>query len=125
ADSQTAGHTRAVALGFLADALNGEERFAEAFDAYVGENEEFRKLHEPRFANQPRFKDTITEWKDGFAKTDAANWQSTPRSESDADAPRQHVFLLGFLRSGTTLLEQVLASHSDLVHLEERPTFAE
>jgi tetratricopeptide (TPR) repeat protein len=36
-------------------------------------------------------------------------------------APREHVFLLGFPRSGTTLLEQVLAGHPDIVTLEERP----
>ena len=38
-----------------------------------------------------------------------------------ADAPREHVFLLGFPRSGTTLLEQVLGTHPDVVNLEERP----
>lgn len=36
-------------------------------------------------------------------------------------APREHVFLLGFPRSGTTLLEQVLAVHPEVVTLEERP----
>lgn len=35
-----------------------------------------------------------------------------------------HVFLLGFPRSGTTLLEQVLAAHPDVVTLEEAPTLA-
>jgi hypothetical protein len=38
-----------------------------------------------------------------------------------AGAPRRHVFLVGFPRSGTTLLELVLASHPDVVTLEERP----
>src|SRR5258705_8285789 len=33
-----------------------------------------------------------------------------------------HVFLLGFPRSGTTLLEQVLASHPQVEALEERET---
>lgn len=37
-------------------------------------------------------------------------------------AVRTHVFLLGFPRSGTTLLENVLASHPDVATLEERPT---
>ncbi|MBV9044662.1 MAG: sulfotransferase, partial [Alphaproteobacteria bacterium] len=41
------------------------------------------------------------------------------------DGPRQHVFLYGFLRSGTTLLEQVLATHPDIVALEERETFGD
>jgi len=39
--------------------------------------------------------------------------------------PREHVFLIGFPRSGTTLLEQVLASHRDVVALEEKPTLNE
>jgi hypothetical protein len=38
---------------------------------------------------------------------------------------REHVFLVGFPRSGTTLLEQVLASHPDVVALEEQDTLAE
>jgi tetratricopeptide (TPR) repeat protein len=40
---------------------------------------------------------------------------------ADPGAPRAHVFLVGFPRSGTTLLELVLASHPDVVTLEERP----
>ena len=41
--------------------------------------------------------------------------------EAAANAPREHVFLLGFPRSGTTLLEAVLGSHPDIVTLEEKP----
>jgi hypothetical protein len=33
-----------------------------------------------------------------------------------------HVFLTGFSRSGTTLIESVLGAHPDVVHLEERDT---
>jgi hypothetical protein len=36
-----------------------------------------------------------------------------------ARATRQHVFLIGFPRSGTTLLEKALSSHPDIVSLEE------
>ncbi len=38
---------------------------------------------------------------------------------------REHVFLMGFPRSGTTLLEQILASHKSITALEERPTLHE
>ena len=38
---------------------------------------------------------------------------------------REHVFVTSFPRSGTTLLEQVLASHPDIVALEEQPTLSE
>jgi Flp pilus assembly protein TadD len=42
-------------------------------------------------------------------------------SSEDADGP---VFLVGFPRSGTTLLDQVLDSHPEVVVLEERPLVA-
>jgi tetratricopeptide (TPR) repeat protein len=45
----------------------------------------------------------------------------TDKPAATPGAPRRHVFLVGFPRSGTTLLELVLASHPDVVTLEERP----
>ena len=48
------------------------------------------------------------------------------RAAAGADpAVRGHAFLLGFPRSGTTLLEQALAGHPNVVALEEAPTLAE
>ena len=38
--------------------------------------------------------------------------------------PKAHVFLVGFPRSGTTLLENVLAAHPDVVTLEEKDCLA-
>lgn len=53
----------------------------------------------------------------------ADEWRSLPRFPA-ADASPSHVFLLGFPRSGTTLLEQVLAAHPRVSTLEEEPTLA-
>ncbi|HUO22210.1 MAG TPA: sulfotransferase [Caulobacteraceae bacterium] len=55
-----------------------------------------------------------------YADGDAALWRAAP-GESGGPAAG-HVFLVGFPRSGTTLLEQALAGHPDVVALEERPT---
>jgi hypothetical protein len=50
-----------------------------------------------------------------FRHADANAWRGTaPPGE------RTHVFLVGFPRSGTTLLGQVLASHPDVQTMEER-----
>ncbi|MDY6839505.1 MAG: sulfotransferase [Thermodesulfobacteriota bacterium] len=38
---------------------------------------------------------------------------------------RQPVFLVGFPRSGTTLVDQILAAHSSVRTIEEKPTLAE
>ncbi len=53
----------------------------------------------------------------------------TPSAQIASDfaknGAREHVFLMGFPRSGTTLLEQILASHRSITALEERPTLHE
>jgi hypothetical protein len=51
-----------------------------------------------------------------------ADKESAPADESGAAG---HVFLVGFPRSGTTLLENVLASHPDVNTLEERDTLGD
>jgi hypothetical protein len=43
----------------------------------------------------------------------------------DAGMPVKHVFMVGFPRSGTTLLEQVLDSHSAVATTGERVTLEE
>ena len=58
-----------------------------------------------------------------FDRIAADGW---PAAAPLADGhPPDPVFILGFPRSGTTLLEQVLAGHPDLAPLEEAPTLAE
>jgi tetratricopeptide (TPR) repeat protein len=47
-----------------------------------------------------------------------------PSLPAISGAAETHVFLLGFPRSGTTLLEQVLAAHPRVGTLEEAPTLA-
>jgi Sulfotransferase family len=54
---------------------------------------------------------------DYFASADAALWRAAPPTDGGAIT---HVFLVGFPRSGTTLLEQVLASHPDVMAMDER-----
>ena len=56
--------------------------------------------------------------KDYIGAADPGPWAQVDLSDK-GDAER-HVFLLGFPRSGTTLLEQVLASHPQVVTLDER-----
>ena len=118
------GQTRAVMLGFLADALDGQDRIAEAFDAYAAANEEHRRLYEAGLTGQARSAGLLAQL---TAAVEQSPRQSAPLTAQQpaANTPREHVFLLGFLRSGTTLLEQVLATHPDIVALEERETFSD
>jgi tetratricopeptide (TPR) repeat protein len=54
-----------------------------------------------------------------------AGWSAlpAPRPESERRAPP--VFLVGFPRSGTTLLDQILDAHPDVQVLEEKPVLRE
>jgi hypothetical protein len=50
-------------------------------------------------------------------------WRTIPEeTDEDRTGVAGHVFLMGFPRSGTTLLEQVLAAHPEVFALDEAPT---
>ena len=112
---------RALALGQLGDALDAQDRAAEAFDAYSQSNSLFREEARPRFEAPGRA--TVPEtlaWLNAWAERRPPGLQA-PSPTPPARRPA-HVFLLGFPRSGTTLIESALAAHPDVVSLEERDT---
>ncbi len=113
---------KAMALGQLADVLDILDKPAQAFDAYTASNAVFRDALASRFA-APGL-DTVADvvnWLISWAEDlDAERW--IVDADADDSGPRHHVFLLGFPRSGTTLMESFLAAHPDVVSLEERET---
>jgi hypothetical protein len=56
---------------------------------------------------------------DYFERAQAQDWKPGAVADEDPSGTRGHVFLLGFPRSGTTLLEVILEGHPDVVSLEE------
>ncbi len=115
----------AMAFSLLGDALDAEDRPAEAFAAYAEGNALFRREAASRFAapGVPTVSETLTDLSDWAANLDPAAWRPTGNA-AGASPAAGHVFLLGFPRSGTTLIESVLACHPDVVSLEERNTLA-
>ncbi len=63
-----------------------------------------------------RFVDVVGKMAATFTKPWVSTWTETPPPEEPAP-----VFLIGFPRSGTTLLDQILDSHPGLATVEERP----
>ncbi|MGH6878406.1 MAG: sulfotransferase, partial [Rhizomicrobium sp.] len=120
-ETHTDEQTRALALGLLGDALDGQDRREAAFEAYAAKNDILRNLYKERFEGELRPLNRVQRLIAAVAETGMA--QSAEAAPAPSPA-RQHIFLLGFMRSGTTLLEQVLASRSDVESLEERETFA-
>lgn len=120
ADRATPPFDHSFALSLKGDLCHTQKRYAEAFAAYTRSNEERRRLFAANFTRD----DGVTAYNysrwlyDYFSKADT-NWQvaSKPRP---ASAVRGHTFLIGFPRSGTTLLENILATNPAIVSLEEK-----
>jgi Tfp pilus assembly protein PilF len=106
---------------FLADALDGLGRPKEAMAAYIAANRELRSVQVRALEGVELGLATCRRITPYFEAARPADWQGAPET-GHPGGEIGHVFLVGFPRSGTTLLEQVLASHSDFVALEEKPT---
>ncbi len=113
---------RANALNVLGDAFDRLDRTGDAFRAYQAAKSEFAAVHAGQFAAEREthraFIDRIGA---SLARTATDNW-AIPTPEPIAGAAAKHIFLLGYPRSGTTLVENILASLPDVLALEERPT---
>jgi tetratricopeptide (TPR) repeat protein len=115
---------RAEAELLAGEALDGLGRPAEAFAAFTRGKGALRALYATRAAGREGEAEKLGRLAAWFAAADPAPWRTAPAAAPDPDRPG-HAFLLGFPRSGTTLLEQALAGHPDLASLEEAPTLAE
>lgn len=109
---------------YRADALDGQNRTSEAFDAYREGNSLLRSLAQAQFEapNAERPVSLITRLEREFGHIPGDAWLSASQTNNEA---AQHIFVLGFPRSGTTLLGQILASHPLVETLEEWPALSE
>ncbi len=110
------GDDRVVALGLLGDALDRLDAADEAFEAYSQANARFAEAHAG--PNAPPVHLHMVESVDAaLAAIDPAAL-SGPAPADDGEAAR-HIFLIGYPRSGTTLVEQVLLTAPGVDALEE------
>lgn len=120
ADQRLTPHQRALVQGQLGDVLDAQDLPAEAFQAYAACNMGLWRAYAPVHGQGISALDFARAMIAEVEAVPADAWTSSPKPP--ADGPKAHVFLLGFPRSGTTLLEQVLASHPEVEALEERET---
>ena len=114
-DSRAGPLDRARATGLLADVFDATGRYAEAFEVYEVCNRDLAAIHR-RFANSNvlGYTGALTA---AIEKLDPNVWLQIPDALPDRAAG--HVFLLGFPRTGTTLVEVVLDGNPSVVSLEE------
>ncbi len=117
---------RAEAHLLLGEAAGEQGDRATAFAAAIAGKTLLRNLyaglagsHEREAAKSLR----LARW---WGAAPEAAWQAAPSAVPyHASGASGHAFILGFPRSGTTLVEQVLAGHDRAVVLEEAPTLGE
>jgi Flp pilus assembly protein TadD len=111
---------RSIAEGLAADAFDALGRTDEAFRAYSASTATRRSIFRAKYEGHGEGARSTAERLASYFR-DCPPWQPKPARTSD----RTHVFLVGFPRSGTTLLEQVLAAHPDVESMEERACLAD
>jgi tetratricopeptide (TPR) repeat protein len=114
-------HERAVALSALGDVLDQSGEPDAAFAAYDQGARILRGLYAPRFTGTEATSALAARLDESLAGMDKAKWRRGAPTP-DATGPKKHIFLLGFPRSGTTMLGQALAGHPDVLTLDERST---
>ena len=119
---RTSPQPRAQAHRLAGQALEKLDRRGEAFAQFAASAAIFRDLYAETCAGPEPLAglDLCQTLLKGYEAAEPQLWRGTGGASSSPAAG--HVFMLGFPRSGTTLLEQVLAGHPDVVALEERPT---
>lgn len=98
--------------------LEGVGRYDEAFKAYVQMNEVFSK-------DVPRAEENAANYRNLVrtrCEATTEEWASRWRPETRKDPRPSPVFLFGFPRSGTTLLDTMLMGHPSIEVLEEEAT---
>lgn len=103
-------------------ALDQLGRADAAYAAFSRAQEQFRTLHETGLGPRETHRALIERITAELCRVPPAAWSS--QGQPAAGTGRDPVFLLGYPRSGTTLVENILASLPGVQALEERPTLA-
>ena len=115
---------RSIVIGLIGDLNDAANRPAEAFAAYTASNAELKALNKDRFETpgQETALERVERLIRWFEKADLGPWRQAPATRPSPGDPKTHIFLVGFPRSGTTLLENILLAHPQVVSLEEKDT---
>lgn len=105
----------------LGQLLEGAGRFDEAFAAYSKMNDIFLEDQTDPEARAARYRDMICQGRDIVTQDWVRGW----RDEAQRDDRPAPVFLVGFPRSGTTLLDTILMGHPRIEVLEEEPALGQ
>lgn len=110
---------RRVIHGELGQVYDRLGEAADAFDHFVAQNAAATEQLDAQGLDKQTYMNQVQELKAAFTPDWVASWDKVdPAALTDVPAP---VFLVGFPRSGTTLLDQFLDAHDQISVIEEQP----
>jgi tetratricopeptide (TPR) repeat protein len=124
ADPEASRANLAEILLLLGDALDGLGEHAAAFEAYTKGKAQLRERYVDEY-EQPGQLSARELAEEAMTRFSARGGLSRTWQNVEPGPARRHVFLMGFPRSGTTLLEHMLESHPQIACLGEMPTILE
>lgn len=112
---------RSIAWNQLGQCLQGQEEWDEAFKAFSESNRILKKHHKGARPDPhgPHGLQTLARINDWLKGKPIADWKTPAGRDAGGIA-----FLVGFPRSGTTLLDRMLCAHPDIEVLEEKSLFS-
>jgi len=113
---------RSIAWNQLGQSLEGEGDWDEAYNAF-SESNQILATHHPGSRPDPRSPhglQTIARIQTWLKENPIADWNTPAEPDTGGIA-----FLVGFPRSGTTLLDRMLSAHPDIEVLEEKSLFSQ
>lgn len=94
--------------GLLGDVLDAACRYDEAFEAYTACNEVLLRRHAGRYASALQYARELGAWVENSCARDG-RWGRP--AAAGTSPPWKHIFVLGFPRSGATLIDLALEGH--------------
>lgn len=108
---------KAAYFGLLGKTCDRLGRFEEAFSAFEQQNELAKASEEAKKFNADGYLNSIQMRKNSWTTDVEPNWVRPAAGSSQASP----TFMVGFPRSGTTLLDTILRSHREIGVVEEKP----
>lgn len=118
------GHQRSIAAGVLGRVQEKLGDYSAAYESYALSKRDFAEVHAAMAAgrhDQTRFVEGVLSGLEALGPGGLGG----ALAETPDRAITPHIFLLGYPRSGTTLVENVLASLPGVAALEEWPTMVD
>ena len=106
----------AIKSEILAQCYDGIGKYNVAYKYFVDSNNIFKSVYEKRI-DKNLYINHVKIRKDFFLNKKLKNWNFLNKEKKI----HEPVFLIGFPRSGTTLLDSILRSHDSIEVLEEKP----